>query len=312
MSYQGEGRLLANTASRTPMPLLEDHFQMEDATHTYKLLEKLGKGSFGNVYIAKMRKEKSSKRYAIKKCAIDTRRKVQTICREIGNLRNANHPNVVKFIGSYYHKETAWIVMEYCDAGTLRDLRYATTLEEQHIAYVMRELLKGLSYMHSAGMMHRDIKGENVLLSVQGDVKVADLGLAVPAVDDQKRIAGSKYWMAPEMILAAGYGPKADIYSLGCTAYELADGLPPYAQHNAIRALFCAAKHGFPPLDCPKAWSADFLNFLACCSHPNPRDRPSSIDLLSHPFLNKACSKSDFAKLIASAFVMGSFHGFDI
>jgi serine/threonine protein kinase len=310
MSYMSEGRLLTNTATRTPAPVVEDFFIMEDALVHYKLMEKLGKGSFGNVYIAKLRKDKTGRRFAVKKSLIDSKRRMQTMCREIGNLRNANHRNIVQFIASYFHKDVAWIVMEYCDAGTLRDLRYCTTLKEPHIAYIMREMLLGLEYMHVNGMMHRDIKGENVLLSADGDVKVADLGLAVPAQEDQKRIAGSKYWMAPEMILAAGYGPKADIYSLGCTAYELADGLPPYAQHSAIRALFCAAKFGFPPLDCPAAWSRDFLDFLTICTHPNPRDRPSCTELLQHPFLNKACSKSDFAKIIAAAFTMEAY-GFD-
>lgn len=302
MAYMGEGRLLQNTAARTPVPSLEDYFTIEDASIHFKLLEKLGKGSFGNVYIAKRRKDKSGKRYAIKKSLIDSKRRAQTICREIGNLRNSDHVNVVQFMGSYYHKDVAWIIMEYLDAGTLRDLRSCTVLKEAHIAYIMRELLKGLEYMHRGGTMHRDIKGENVLLSSQGEVKVADLGLAVPAQEDQKRIAGSKYWMAPEMILAAGYGPKADIYSLGCTAYEMADGLPPYAQHSAIRALFCAAKHGFPPLDTPKAWSKEFHSFLSTCTHPNPRDRPTCDVLLEHPFLQKACTKPEFAKLIANAF----------
>lgn len=310
MAYIGESRLLQNTAARTPAPLLEDYFLIEDASAHYKLLEKLGKGSFGNVYIAKERKDKTGKRYAIKKSLIDSKRRAQTICREIGNLRNSDHTNVVKFIGSYYHKDVAWIIMEYLDAGTLRDLRSCTTLKEEHIAYIMREVLKGLEYMHVNGTMHRDIKGENILLSSKGEVKIADLGLAVPAQEDQKRIAGSKYWMAPEMILAAGYGPKADIYSLGCTAYELADGLPPYAQYSAIRALYCAAKHGFPPLDNPQSWSKDFLNFLATCTHPNPRDRPTCDVLLQHPFIEKACSKSAFAKLIASAFASDDYSGF--
>lgn len=312
MSYMGEGRLLTNTATRTPAPVVEDFFIMEDALVHYKLLEKLGKGSFGNVYIAKLRKDKTNRRFAIKKSLIDSRRRMQTMCREIGNLRNANHKNVIQFISSYFHKDIAWIVMEFCDAGTLRDLRYCTTLKEAHIAYIMREMLFGLEYMHHNGMMHRDLKGENVLLSADGEVKIADLGLAVPAQEDQKRIAGSKYWMAPEMILAAGYGPKADIYSLGATAYELADGLPPYAQYSAIRALFCAAKFGFPPLDCPNAWSKDFLSFLSVCTHPNPRDRPSCTELLKHPFLNKACAKADFAKLIAAAFAMENYSTFQV
>lgn len=302
MAYMGEGRLLQNTAARTPVPELQDYFTIEDASVHFKLLEKLGKGSFGNVYIAKRRKDKSGKRYAIKKSLIDSRRRAQTICREIGNLRNSDHVNVVQFMGSYYHKDIAWIIMEYLDAGTLRDLRSCTLLKEAHIAYIVREILKGLDYMHREGTMHRDLKGENILLSSQGDVKIADLGLAVPAQEDQKRIAGSKYWMAPEMILAAGYGPKADLYSLGCTAYELADGLPPYAQHSAIRALFCAAKYGFPPLETPKAWSKEFHSFLATCTHPNPRDRPTCDVLLEHPFLQKACTKPEFAKLIINAF----------
>lgn len=311
MAYMPEGRLLQNTAARTPTPQLEDFFLIEDASLHYKLLEKLGKGSFGNVYIAKRRKDKSGKRLAIKKSLVDSKRRAQTICREIGNLRNSDHPNIVKFIGSYFHRDVAWIIMEYLDAGTLRDLRSATTLEEKYIAYIMKELLLGLEYMHDNGMMHRDLKGENILLSSTGQVKIADLGLAVPAQEDQKRIAGSKYWMAPEMILAAGYGPKADLYSLGCTAYELADGLPPYAQYSAIRALFCAAKHGFPPLEHPKKWSKEFLHFLATCTHPNPRDRPTCAGLLEHPFLDFACSQAEFAKLIARAFdVDSSFSGF--
>lgn len=304
MAYMGEGRLLQNTAARTPVPALEDYFLIEDASVHFKLLEKLGKGSFGNVYIAKRRKDKSGKRYAIKKSLIDSKRRAQTICREIGNLRNSEHVNIVQFKGSYYHKDVAWIIMEYLDAGTLRDLRSCCNLKEEHIAYIMRELLKGLEYMHRNGTMHRDLKGENILLSSQGVVKIADLGLAVPAQEDQKRIAGSKYWMAPEMILAAGYGPKADLYSLGCTAYELADGLPPYAQYSAIRALFCAAKHGFPPLESPAAWSKDFQSFLDTCTHPNPRDRPTCDALLGHPFLLKACTQTEFAKLIAHAFAL--------
>ena len=311
MAYMPEGRLLQQTASSSQYPNMEAHFTMEGIADHFKILEKLGKGSFGNVYIAKKKKDSTdTSRYAVKKSTIDTKRRAQTICREIDNMRKLQHPNVVRFYGSYFHKDVAWIVMEFCNSGTLRDLRATANMKEEHLAYIMLQLLNGLAYMHANDTMHRDLKGENVLLNSNGDIKIADLGLAVPAMEGQFRIAGSKYWMAPEMILAAGYGPKADIYSLGCTLFELADGLPPYARHSAIRALFCAAKYGFPPVEEPRKWSKDFHSFMEACTHPNPQDRPTCTELLEHPFLRKACSKSEFAKVVGTAFALESLTGF--
>jgi tRNA A-37 threonylcarbamoyl transferase component Bud32 len=247
----------------------------------YTISYKIGMGSFAKVYIGKpLSKTEKSKRVAIKVMHIETptsetkenetdkekeKRKnkekdarkdrrlkqvnIYSVANEIRLLNSCQHKNIVKHIMSFVWKEQIWTVMEYCDGGTLKDL-LRVTLDENHIAYVLRELLEALKYLHERNRIHRDLKSDNILLNVNGDVKLADLGLSTEVGDEsamETSIAGSRYWLAPEMIRGEGYNVKADIWSLGCVALEMAEGKPPYYQYHPLKAIFYTATRGAPP-----------------------------------------------------------------
>ena len=196
--------------------------------------------------------------------------------------------------------------MEYCDGGSLRDLSHVK-LKEKHISYFAQQVLAGLEYLHEKERMHRDLKSENVLVNMEGTVKLADLGLSTTASESENnksRMAGSKYWCAPEMISSTGYGTKADIWSFGCILHELADGNPPYGDFMPLKALYYTAKYGAPPLKNPDKWSENFLDFMAKCLDINPVERASAFELLRHPFLKTTSTRSEVKKLLQESFLL--------
>lgn len=311
----------------------------------YTISYKIGMGSFAKVYIGKpLSKTEKSKRVAIKVMHIETptsetkenetdkekeKRKnkekdarkdrrlkqvnIYSVANEIRLLNSCQHKNIVKHIMSFVWKEQIWTVMEYCDGGTLKDL-LRVTLDENHIAYVLRELLEALKYLHERNRIHRDLKSDNILLNVNGDVKLADLGLSTEVGDEsamETSIAGSRYWLAPEMIRGEGYNVKADIWSLGCVALEMAEGKPPYYQYHPLKAIFYTATRGAPPLAKPNMWSSLFTDFLARCFQPKPQHRATAAELLQHPFLQKAAPRKQMESLLKMAFMLKATEGFE-
>uniref|UniRef100_A0A7N9AS33 Mitogen-activated protein kinase kinase kinase kinase 5 n=1 Tax=Mastacembelus armatus TaxID=205130 RepID=A0A7N9AS33_9TELE len=216
------------------------------------------------------------------------------IQQEIFMVKECMHHNIVAYFGSYLCREKLWICMEYCGGGSLQDIYHVTgPLSELQIAYVSRETLQGLGYLHSKGKMHRDIKGANILLTDNGDVKLADFGVAAKitaTIAKRKSFIGTPYWMAPEVAAVeknGGYNQLCDIWAVGITSIELAELQPPMFDLHPMRALFLMSKSSFQPpkLKDKNKWSTAFHNFVKMSLTKNPKKRPTAEKLLSHVFV---------------------------
>lgn len=255
----------------------------------YEKRECIGRGSFGEVY--KGVDVSTGKDVAIK--LVDLERadeEIDVIQREIKVMSQISNPYVVQYYASLMRDSTLWIVMEYMSAGSLKELLDDVgPFPDDAIATVLKALCKGLDYVHKGSKLHRDIKAANILVSEHGDVKLADFGVAgqmTMTVRQRNTFVGSPFWMAPEVIQESLYDEKADIWSLGITAFELATGYPPYATAHPYRALMLIPKNDPPRLD--DKHSRSLRDFVAACLQKDPLDRPSAEHLLTHPFLRKA------------------------
>ncbi|KAG8743301.1 signal transducing kinase of the PAK [Ceratobasidium sp. 414] len=224
---------------------------------------------------------------------------------EIIVIRSSRHPNVISYINSFLYKDYIWIVMEYMEGGSLTDLITANLLTEGQIAAVSRETAQGLEYLHHHGVIHRDIKSNNVLLSLQGDIKIANFWSCAQISDltDLKlsTMVGSPCWMAPEIVSRGEYGPKADVWSLGIVAIEMLEGEPPYSGQESLKALYLIATNGTPTIANPEALSPVFKDYLAKVLEVDVGERPDAAELLRHPFLLKAEPLQTLSPLIETA-----------
>ncbi|GLU09587.1 hypothetical protein SLE2022_264390 [Rubroshorea leprosula] len=289
-ALQGEeNRYHQNTkVSSSSIP---DSVIREDPSTKYELLHELGKGSYGAVY--KARDVKTSELVAIKVISLcEGEEGYEEIHGEIEMLQQCSHPNVVRYLGSYQGEEYLWIVMEYCGGGSVADLMNVTEepLEEYQIAYICREALKGLDYLHSIFKVHRDIKGGNILLTEQGEVKLGDFGVAAQltrTMSKRNTFIGTPHWMAPEVIQESRYDGKVDVWALGVSAIEMAEGLPPRSAVHPMRVLFMISIEPAPMLEDKEKWSLVFHDFVAKCLTKDPRLRPTASDMLKHKFIEK-------------------------
>ncbi|EJD46620.1 Pkinase-domain-containing protein [Auricularia subglabra TFB-10046 SS5] len=274
-----------------------------DPTRLYRNLVKIGQGASGGVYTAYQVGTNMS--VAIKQMNLEKQPKKDLIINEILVMRASRHPNIVNYIDSFLYKNDLWVVMEYMEGGSLTDVVTANLMSEGQIAAVSRETARGLEHLHRHGVIHRDIKSDNILLSLVGDIKLTDFGFCAqisdPAHSKRTTMVGTPYWMAPEVVTRKEYGPKVDIWSLGIMAIEMIEGEPPYLNQNPLKALYLIATHGTPTIQNPDALSTVFKDYLAKTLEVDAEKRPDARQVLEHPFMQLAEPLRTLAPLIKVA-----------
>ncbi|KAM5169912.1 serine/threonine-protein kinase 10 [Mantella aurantiaca] len=280
-----------------------------DPSLVWDIVGELGDGAFGKVYKAKNRETGV---FAAAK-VIDTKNEeeLEDYMVEIDILATCNHPNIVKLLGAFYYENKLWIMIEFCQGGAVDAvmLELDRGLTEPQIQAICKQMLEALAYLHSMKIIHRDLKAGNVLLTQDGDIKLADFGVSAKNVKTLQRrdsFIGTPYWMAPEVVMCetmkdAPYDHKADIWSLGITLIEMAQIEPPHHELNPMRVLLKIAKSEPPTLAAPSKWSLEFRDFLKKALDKNPETRPSSAQLLEHPFLNRGINNRVLRDLVAEA-----------
>ncbi|KAL9815771.1 serine/threonine-protein kinase PAK 3-like [Geothlypis trichas] len=257
---------------------------------------------FGAVY--KALDTSSGQQVAIKIMSLEEGMSEELAANEILAMRDNRSPNIVTYIDSYLVDAELLLVMEFMDGGTLFDVLAAVYLEEGQIGAVCRECLQGLHFLHSRQVIHRDIKSNNVLVGMDGSVKLGDFGLCAqlsPERSKRSSSVGTPSWMAPEVVRGEAYGPKVDIWSLGIMGLEMVEGEAPYEGETRLRVFELIERNGPPKLQNPRHHSALLRDFLRCCLQADEDRRWSAQELLQHPFVTSGHPASSLAALIISA-----------
>uniref|UniRef100_A0A3B4WK72 non-specific serine/threonine protein kinase n=1 Tax=Seriola lalandi dorsalis TaxID=1841481 RepID=A0A3B4WK72_SERLL len=278
-----------------------------DPSGNWDIVETIGKGTYGKVYRVTNKKDGSQAAVKVLDPINDVDEEIEA---EYNILRSlSNHPNVVKFYGMFYKSDNLsggqlWLVLELCNGGSVTELikgllMRGQRLQEPVISYILCSALLGLQHLHNNRIIHRDVKGNNILLTTEGGVKLVDFGVSAQLTSARLRrntSVGTPFWMAPEVIACEqqydySYDARCDVWSLGITAIELADGDPPLAEMHPVKALFKIPRNPSPTLRNPEQWCRSFSHFIGQCLIKDFEARPSVTHLLEHPFIKQAHGK---------------------
>ncbi|XP_057680979.1 myosin-IIIa isoform X3 [Corythoichthys intestinalis] len=299
------GRSLLKMFPQSEKSIVFDNFP--DPTDTWEIVETIGKGTYGKVYKVLNKLDGS-------KAAVKILDPIHDIDEEIEAEYNilkalSDHANVVKFYGMFYKKDVKcgdqlWLVLELCNGGSVTDLakgmlKRGERMDEAIIAFILHQALMGLQHLHVNHTIHRDVKGNNILLTTHGGIKLVDFGVSAQLTNTRLRrntSVGTPFWMAPEVIaceqqLDSTYDARCDVWSLGITAIELGDGDPPLSELHPMRALFKIPRNPPPTLQQPELWSDDFNGFICKCLIKDFELRPNVLDLLQHVFIQQTVGK---------------------
>ncbi|XP_047199332.1 serine/threonine-protein kinase 10 [Hippoglossus stenolepis] len=275
----------------------------------WEIVGELGDGAFGKVY--KARNKETGALAAAKVIETKSEEELEDYIVEIDILARCDHRYIVKLLDAFFHDNKLWIMIEFCPGGAVDAtmLELDRCLTEPQIKVVCRQMLEALVYLHSIKIIHRDLKAGNILLMLDGDIKLADFGVSAKNTKTLQRrdsFIGTPYWMAPEVVMCetmkdAPYDYKADIWSLGITLIELAQIEPPHHELNPMRVLLKIAKSEPPTLEQPHKWSQQFKDFLKKSLDKNPETRPTATQLLEHPFVKSVTSNRPLRELVAEA-----------
>eukprot|EP00211_Chloroparvula_japonica_P002388 CAMPEP_0119125076 /NCGR_PEP_ID=MMETSP1310-20130426/4473_1 /TAXON_ID=464262 /ORGANISM="Genus nov. species nov., Strain RCC2339" /LENGTH=488 /DNA_ID=CAMNT_0007115103 /DNA_START=109 /DNA_END=1575 /DNA_ORIENTATION=- len=284
------------------VPSLNKLVQSGDPSKHFKYNSLIGQGAFGEVYCATS--TKGGEKVAIKRMIVNPKNQHHLASEIFIQKETSHHPNIVRYMDGYLHDHHLSVVLEFMNGGSLTsvlDLFPTITLTEPQMAYILTETLKGLGFLHSLRRIHRDIKSDNVLLSTDGAIKLADFGFAAQLTEKQamrNTVIGTPYWMAPEVIEAIDYDDKIDIWSFGIMMREMLEGEPPYMDLPSAKALFLIITKGLPPLKDAEKYSNELRDFLDHTLKMDPNERPSAMALLQHPFLVESCPAAEFGNFV--------------
>uniref|UniRef100_A0A8C6V8W0 non-specific serine/threonine protein kinase n=2 Tax=Elapinae TaxID=42168 RepID=A0A8C6V8W0_NAJNA len=280
-----------------------------DPNDVWEIVGELGDGAFGKVYKAINRE--TGALAAAKVIETKSEDELEDYIVEIEILATCDHPHIVKLLGAFYYDSKLWIMIEFCPGGAVDAtmLELDRGLTESQIQVICRQMLEALNYLHDKKIIHRDLKAGNVLLTLDGDIKLADFGVSaknMKTVQKRDSFIGTPYWMAPEVVMCetmkdTPYDYKADIWSLGITLIEMAQIEPPHHELNPMRVLLKIAKSDPPTLNYPSKWSPAFRDFLKTALDKNPETRPTATQLLEHPFVSKVTTNKALRELVAEA-----------
>lgn len=305
----------ATTTATTPKPnsdslfVSHDEFRealklvvnQADPKQLFENFVKIGEGSTSVVCIA--REKQTGKNVAVKKMDLHKQQRRELLFNEVVTMKNYHHSNIIELYDAYLVNEELWVAMEYLDGGPLTDIidLYGNDLKEEHIAYFCKSCLKALEYLHSQGVIHRDIKSDSILLSNTGQVKISDFGFCAQVnfeIPKRRSLVGTPYWMAPEIIARDSYGAEVDIWSFGIMVIELIEKEPPFFIEQPLMAMKKIRDLPPPQLKNPGKISPKLKSFIEACLQKDPLRRSSAFELLQHPFLRLASPPSAIASIV--------------